>query len=116
MNTARKARTRWSPAAKVLATGVGLMVAGGALLVAPAFLADSRGGLGTGLRAAAAYPMLLGVVLLAVWWLIRPRTQPAVPLTEMEEPTLFGKDTTEFQNDSALAEIESRKSGAGKRP
>lgn len=84
------------PSRRILALAIGLIGFGVLLLavsvalgLSPALLAVGRG-----FRAVAPYLLLIGFALLVVYALVRPR--PDAGSRRAPEPTLFGRETTDF--------------------
>ena len=96
MRQMREQATKKDPSRPVLAMAVGLMGLG-ALLLVLSFVLGSNPVLqaaGKGLRVAAPYCLLAGIALLVLSVVLRPK--PDEPSRRTHEPTLFGKDTTDF--------------------
>jgi restriction system protein len=84
------------PSRKILALALAL-IASGVLLLAISIALGSRATLqpvGAGFRTAVPYVFLIGFSLLVVWVVVRPRPEP--PSWRVPEPTLFGRETTDF--------------------
>ena len=82
-----------------LAAGIALLVLGALLLAASLALHASAAWQAAGRRLLAAVPYLLlaGFALLVLYAVLRPR--PDGRSRAAEDPTLFGRDTTEFAPD-----------------
>ena len=84
------------PARPILGAALALLGLGVVLLVAPFALGWDAAlqSVGKGVRIAVPYILLLGLGLLVLSVVLRPRPDENAP--RPHEPTLFGKDTTDF--------------------
>jgi hypothetical protein len=96
MSTMRPWHKRNDPSRRILAMAIALLVLGGVLLVLSFILgANPRlQPVGMGFRQAAPYALLIGFGLLVVYAVLRP--DPEAGSRPRNEPTLFGKDSTDF--------------------
>jgi hypothetical protein len=96
MRTRRPARSKRDLSRQVLGIAIALLVLGGLLLVLSFALgANPRlQPVGVGFRQAAPYALLIGFGLLVVYAVLRPDPEPGS--RPRNEPTLFGKDSTDF--------------------
>jgi hypothetical protein len=107
MRTMRSDPTRNDPSRRVLGIAIALLVLGVVLLVLSLALGTNPRlqPIGMGLRKAAPYALLVGLGLLVLYAVRRPDPEAG---SEPNEPTLFGKDTTDFVSHLDRDEIQAR--------
>lgn len=96
MRHMQKQATKKDPSRRILAMAIGLMGLGVVLLVLSVALGSNPvlQAVGNGFRVAVPYCLLAGFALLVLYVVLRPKPDEASQ--RPHEPTLFGKDTTDF--------------------